>query len=724
MTMYTILTYLAVFRLEELGFPRFKEICSSQEPSKISTFVSYVFNKVELVLLCYVLESSSHDFFGIQENLWNTIRAAWMKVWDLEFVENKIIPRLEKCLAEMTRYAFDLDQNAVRNAAAEQAKQEAKDRGEAGLTKAPTKSPTRPQSPKLTKTRPPLMPEPERIDGTVRAKDVPAFINKTNLLEIQREKKDAAERIKKETTAKYNKSLEYKFHESKAGKPIDEVRREVEEERNKGLAFDSSYYNEPPDFHRNAPTVRLNAAAVLKEDALYRKQQAKDAETLRNYEEELRDPFEFYMWQKELRERDHADKLKGVALRREQAKQSAIEAREATLRQKEDNYSVASLMREQAEVIKQQKELEKEVEMLKHQEVVQSVIQERTVKPQEAMRRAVEARIEAGRKVRDELEEARVKKEEQDRLEEEIKADTIRQLRALNTVHKERIVVFDPTITAGIGLLDEMSYMEMQVRQKQERERAEEVEKAKRQQILEEKDKKALQLDKRVDVILRAREVKAQANQQARQKAKEAKAREEAALKEARAIAAAALDKELTAKREAHRAEQAALKAEQDRIKRQQQYLGAAMSQVEEMRERQLQMAKDRQAAALEREERIRMEGTVQAQTFDRLNKTIVEKSEKRSRFALNAERDLLVAAEKKVSIEKIKARIVEKKNMFLEGQEQHTLTKTKVVESNPYAEAISRESLAKARTARLNNSNFSAGRSSSAHKKVSIASM
>lgn len=44
--MYTILAYLAVFRLDELGVHQFKELCSSQEPSKVSTFVAYVFNKV------------------------------------------------------------------------------------------------------------------------------------------------------------------------------------------------------------------------------------------------------------------------------------------------------------------------------------------------------------------------------------------------------------------------------------------------------------------------------------------------------------------------------------------------------------------------------------------------------------------------------------------------------------------------------------------------------
>ena len=625
-----------------------------------------------------------------------------MKVLDLQFVESKMLPRLERVIPEMTRYALELDQDAVSNAAAEAARQEAQAKGEAGVSKAPSKPPTQPVSPKLTKTRPPVLPEPERIEGTIEAKEVPAFINKTNLAEIERQKREALERTKAATRAQYTKTQEYKFHESKAGRSVEEIRREVEAQRNKELAFDSSFYNEAPDFQRDSPSVRLNAAAILKEDALYRKQQAKDAEVLRNYEEELRDPFEYYMWQQELRERDHQDKLKGVAMRRQQAKQSAIEAREAMLRQKEDNYSVANLMREQAEAIKAQKELEREVEMLQNQEVVQSVIEERSVKPQQAVRKVLEERGEVGRKVREELEAARLRKEEEDRREEEIKADSIRQLRALNTVHKERIVVFDPTLTAGIGLLDEMSYMEMQVRQKLEKERAEEVERLKRQEIAEEKQRKASQLDSRMEVIMRAREVKAQANRQARQRSKETKEKEEAALKEARAIAAVALEKELSAKREAHRAEQAALQAEQDRIKRQQQYLGAAMGQVEEMREQQLQLARERQAAALEREARLKAELTQQSLSSDRQNKTTTQKVERRTKLAQAAERDLQVGFEKKVAIEKMKARIVEKKTMFLAGQQQHEATKSVLVEHNPYAETISQDSLTRARSTRL----------------------
>lgn len=49
-TLYTIFAYLAIFRLEELGFAKFKELALSQEPLKITNFVNYIFNKVRNLL--------------------------------------------------------------------------------------------------------------------------------------------------------------------------------------------------------------------------------------------------------------------------------------------------------------------------------------------------------------------------------------------------------------------------------------------------------------------------------------------------------------------------------------------------------------------------------------------------------------------------------------------------------------------------------------------------
>ena len=61
--------------------------------------------------------------------------------------------------------------------------------------------------------------------------------------------------------------------------------------------------------------VKLNTAAVLREDALYKAKQQKEAKQIAAYEAELRDCTEFYMWQTDMREKD-------LAIRREQVGRS------------------------------------------------------------------------------------------------------------------------------------------------------------------------------------------------------------------------------------------------------------------------------------------------------------------------------------------------------------------------------------------------------------------
>jgi hypothetical protein len=47
MVMYNILAYIAIFRIDELGVNKFKEVTSGVEPSKLSTLISYIFNQVK-----------------------------------------------------------------------------------------------------------------------------------------------------------------------------------------------------------------------------------------------------------------------------------------------------------------------------------------------------------------------------------------------------------------------------------------------------------------------------------------------------------------------------------------------------------------------------------------------------------------------------------------------------------------------------------------------------
>ncbi len=65
MTMYTILGYIGIFRIDEMGFPNLREIALTQEPSKIDTFIGYVFNKViNLMMMLHWFNCSWVDSFS------------------------------------------------------------------------------------------------------------------------------------------------------------------------------------------------------------------------------------------------------------------------------------------------------------------------------------------------------------------------------------------------------------------------------------------------------------------------------------------------------------------------------------------------------------------------------------------------------------------------------------------------------------------------------------
>ncbi len=82
--------------------------------------------------------------------------------------------------------------------------------------------------------------------------------------------------------------------------------------------------------------------------------------------------------------------------------------------------------------------------------------------------REMERMKEEKRKIRDEvnkeLSEALQRRKEEDEIEQKKKEELIRQIRELERVPIVRTKGFDPTETAGYGLLDEMSIAELRER--------------------------------------------------------------------------------------------------------------------------------------------------------------------------------------------------------------------------------------------------------------------
>ena len=519
---------------------------------------------------------------------------------------------------------------------------------------------------------------------------MPTNLDRNSLATLAAGRREQSEKIRQETLAKYqDPSLKFNLTETKAGRDIETVRREVEEKFESELKFDSSFVNEPPDFSKIPAKVKLNTAAILREDSLYKKQQEKDFKLLKNYEEELRDCTEYYAWQNEMKERDQDIKLRGVAMRRELAKQSAIDAKDAMLRQKDNNAEVAAVLREQAEEIKKQKEIENEIRVLTNQERANEIIAVREVVPKIAKTKVLTEKVEQGKALREILEERRLKKEEEDRLEEEVRADRIRQLRALNTVNKKHITVFDPTEVQGHNLMSEMSYMEMKERMDMEKIRAEKIEYEKRKEIMASKEKKAADLNNRVELISKYRKIKADNNREAYRKRKEQERVMQEKIEKNREDTALVLNTELVHKREEKRRMAAALAEEEDRIKRQQQFLGAAKGVVEEMKAKQLLQGQEREIQ--ERQHSVLEVAVKQnlAKERDVKNRAAVKKKEeqiKRKEEQAKADEERI---DRRECIEKIKAEIFRKKQMVKKGHKQHDVTHTVVEKSNFYAAKV-----------------------------------
>ena len=72
-TLYTVLGYVALLRLGEVGFPDFRALVLSQEHFKMSVFLKFLFS---------------------EENLVSWLRPEWIKHYEPSFVDEQVIAKL------------------------------------------------------------------------------------------------------------------------------------------------------------------------------------------------------------------------------------------------------------------------------------------------------------------------------------------------------------------------------------------------------------------------------------------------------------------------------------------------------------------------------------------------------------------------------------------------------------------------------------------------------
>ncbi|XP_053921613.1 cilia- and flagella-associated protein 99 isoform X4 [Cuculus canorus] len=242
--------------------------------------------------------------------------------------------------------------------------------------------------------------------------------------------------------------------------------------------------------------IKLNAAAILREGALYQRKMEQELKRIEDLLQGSRDPYEFLEWQKQMRGKDLEEQLAEIECRRLQGKLSHEEAVLAHQNVIQENKKKADLTREEkAELmhhyaekrLQEQKEMRELVEQvveghknakqakIKLQKYKQQIVQEVSEENQELLRQALE--------------------EEEEKLRK--RYELIQQIRAVESLPILKHKFVDLTETGGHGLICEMSIVELRERLALLREAQKAAEEEKRDRIIHQKQaKEQLLLDK------------------------------------------------------------------------------------------------------------------------------------------------------------------------------------------------------------------------------------
>lgn len=91
-TLYTILTYVTLFRLDELAIEDYKKLIYSQDAVKMHVFLQFIFDADKL-----------RDF----------VREEWMTLYDFSYIDDKIIGGIEKNLPSVAEILGTVEKKAT-----------------------------------------------------------------------------------------------------------------------------------------------------------------------------------------------------------------------------------------------------------------------------------------------------------------------------------------------------------------------------------------------------------------------------------------------------------------------------------------------------------------------------------------------------------------------------------------------------------------------------------
>ncbi|XP_013415844.1 cilia- and flagella-associated protein 99 isoform X1 [Lingula anatina] len=450
--LYKVLTYLALFRLDELEVAHYRKFVKSQDVNKMYKFL---------------------NFFMDDKNLRTWIKDEWNKLYERPFVQMTLLSPLLRWLPELQEMIQQL---------ADKIANKVKPKKQIIPT-------TEPKAFNLTQPRPRSVPMPEPIPKLEKHKPVP----KTTYQDPKQKRIIEENKVmnRRKAEERLMESSRYQFacaNPEKSDKTRHRLQSILAEQESK-LEFDKHKANPLPNFVSENIPIKLNAATILREGKLFQKREEEELRKLERLEAGAKDASDFLRWQQEMRKQDMDRQLAEIEQRRLEGKLShedAILARQNLIK---DNKQKVTEMKEEAKAIMQEY-LEKKFKEEQEMRVLVEQTMEGHQNTKEAKKKLKDYKRKIVQDVNEESKELMRQALEEAEAEMRRKMEIIQQIRAMEAVPAIRVKFVDFTKTAGYGLLSEFSLAELKERLALMKMAEREAEEEKRDEILASKEAK------------------------------------------------------------------------------------------------------------------------------------------------------------------------------------------------------------------------------------------
>ncbi|KAJ2996368.1 hypothetical protein HDV02_006579 [Globomyces sp. JEL0801] len=336
----------------------------------------------------------------------------------------------------------------------------------------------------LTEVKPRKLPNPEYVIPVVikvhnkvltagKAQEISKHVFKqpAELKELKR-----LQKINKEKSMKvYEEAQSKQFNAAKPKnkEKIEQLRQKIKLEEMKSIQKIKRNSQKSLQKMSNMKVdVKLNVGAILREQALIKKEKESQQNSLLEAEMGIRDIEEFHRWKDEIRSKDDEAKLVEMEKKRLEIQLLHEEAYLSRQRKILENKEKAAEVMATQEEIKEQAEEWKQEQIKYQKKIIESVQQskEGIAKAKEALAKEKSKQASKVSKEKKALQEQMQKEAEKERAR---KVELIQQIRLLEkkgpALHKE----IDLTESSGFGLLGEMSVIELREKALQENKRIE-----------------------------------------------------------------------------------------------------------------------------------------------------------------------------------------------------------------------------------------------------------